>query len=424
MSDIPRRRIAVVGSGIAGLGAAWLLARQHDVTVFEQHDRLGGHTHTHLLDRPYGRVAVDTGFLVHNVRTYPLLIRLFDELGVATQDSDMTFGVSWPARDFEYSTKSVAGFFATPRLWASPAHYGLFADILRFGRLAPRLLEKPDADEITLGDFLDRHGFGGYFTERYLFPLASSIWSASLADIRRFPAVTLIRFFHNHGMLYVRNHPTWRVVVGGSSAYIPKLTASLGDRVRTGLGVTAVRRIDATAGVREVELTLADGTSARFDEVVLACHGDEAYALLADPTPIEREVLSAFRTSVNDTWLHTDASFLPRRALARAAWNYHLGEGGAATLTYDVNRLQRLDVPEHFCVTLNPPRPIQASKVLARMAYTHPLYTRDAIAAQQRWSDVSGRAGVHYCGAYWFYGFHEDGLRSAVRVAKSLGVEW
>jgi len=427
----PRRRIAVVGSGIAGLGAAWLLARAHDVTVFERDTRLGGHTHTHLIDRPYGRLALDTGFLVHNARTYPLLIRLFDQLGVATQDSDMTFGVSWPARDFEYSTKSIGGFFATPRLWASPAHYGLVRDILRFGRLAPRLLDERDAERITLGDFLDSHKFNDYFTERYLFPLASSIWSASLADIRRFPAVTLIRFFHNHGMLYVRNHPTWRVVVGGSSAYIPKLVASLDGRVRTGLGVSAVRRIwsesvphTEAALPEQVELTFTDATRERFDDVVLACHGDEAYALLADPTPAEREVLSAFTTSRNDTWLHTDDSFLPRRAAARAAWNYHLGEGGAATLTYDVNRLQGLDVPEHFCVTLNPPRPIQASKTLARMAYTHPLYTRDAIAAQPRWAEVSGRARVHYCGAYWFYGFHEDGLRSAVRVAESLGVAW
>ena len=414
------RRIAVVGSGIAGLGAAWLLSRRHDVTVFEKAGRLGGHTHTHVIDRPHGRVTLDTGFLVHNDRTYPLLLRMFAELGVATTDSDMSFGVTWPEQDFEYSTKDVNGFFGHRRLLASPAHYGLFFEILRFGRVAPTLLDQPGAERIRLGEFLDAHGFGGYFVERFLFPMASSIWSASLATIRDFPALTLIRFFHNHGMLYVRNHPTWRVVVGGSSAYIPKLTAAFADRIHLNRGPIAVRRTTTLA-----VLDFADGTNESFDDVVLACHGDEALALLAEPAPVEREVLSAFTTSMNDTWLHTDDSFLPRRERARAAWNYQLGHAdGAATLTYDLNRLQRLRAPETYCVTLNPPRPIQASKVLARMAYTHPLYTREAIAAQARWAEVSGHARVHFCGAYWFYGFHEDGFRSAVRVAESLGVAW
>lgn len=414
------RRIAIVGSGIAGLGAAWLLSRRHDVTVFEKAGRLGGHTHTHVIDRPHGRVTLDTGFLVHNDRTYPLLLRMFAELDVATTDSDMSFGVTWPEQDFEYSTKDINGFFGHRRLLASPAHYGLFFEILRFGRVAPTLLDQPGAERIRLGEFLDAHGFGGYFVERFLFPMASSIWSASLATIRDFPALTLIRFFHNHGMLYVRNHPTWRVVVGGSSAYIPKLTASFADRVHLNRGPIAVRRTASQA-----VLDFADGTSESFDDVVLACHGDEALALLADPAPVEREVMSAFTTSMNDTWLHTDDSFLPRRERARAAWNYQLGHAdGAATLTYDLNRLQRLRAPETYCVTLNPPRPIEASKVLARMAYTHPLYTREAIAAQARWVEVSGHARVHFCGAYWFYGFHEDGFRSAVRVAESLGVAW
>lgn len=413
------RRIAVVGSGIAGLGAAWLLSRRHDVTVFERDGRLGGHTHTHVINRPHGTVTLDTGFLVHNNRTYPLLLRMFAELGVATADSDMSFGVTWPERDFEYSTKDVNGFFGNRRLLASPAHYGLFFEILRFGRIAPTLLDQPGAEQIRLGDFLDAHKFGGYFVERFLFPMASSIWSASLETLRDFPAITLIRFFHNHGMLYVRNHPTWRVVVGGSSAYIPKLTASFADRIHLNRGPVAVRR-SATQAVLE----FADGTHESFDDVVLACHGDEAFRLLADATPVEREVMSAFKTSANDTWLHVDDSVLPRRERARAAWNYQLGAPGGATLTYDLNRLQGLTAPESYCVTLNPPRTIEASKVLARMAYTHPLYTREAIVAQARWAEVSGHARVHFCGAYWFYGFHEDGFRSAVRVAESLGVAW
>lgn len=414
-----RRRIAVVGSGIAGLGAAWLLSRRHDVTVFEKDSRLGGHTHTHVFERPHGRVTLDTGFLVHNDRTYPLLLRMFAELGVATMDSDMSFGVTWPEHDFEYSTKDVNGFFGNRRLLLSPAHYGLFFEILRFGRIAPQLLDQAGAERIRLGEFLDANGFGGYFVERFLFPMASSIWSAALDTIRDFPALTLIRFFHNHGMLSVRNHPIWRVVVGGSSAYIPRLTAALGDRIHLNRGPTGVSRTPSSA-----VLTFGDGRTESFDDVVLACHGDDAYALLQDPTPVEHEVMSAFTTTPNDTWLHTDASFLPRRERARAAWNYQLGTTGGATLTYDINRLQRLNAPETYCVTLNPPRPIEASKVLARMAYTHPLYTREAIAAQSRWADVSGHARVHFCGAYWFYGFHEDGFRSAVRVAESLGVAW
>ena len=332
----------------------------------------------------------------------------------------MSFGVTWPEQDFEYSTRDIDGFFADRRLLVSPAHYQLFFEILRFGRLAPRLMDQPGAETITLGAFLDQHGFRGYFVDRFLFPMAASIWSASLNTIRDFPAVTLIRFFHNHGMLYVRNHPTWRVVVGGSSQYIPKLIVPFADRIHLNRGPVRVHRTD-TAAV----LTFDDGATASFDDVVLACHGDDAYRLIGDPTPAERAVMSAFQTTRNDTWLHTDESFLPARVRARAAWNYQLGRDAAgATLTYDINRLQRLSAPETYCVTLNPDRPIEASKMLARMAYTHPLYTRDAIAAQARWAEVSGRARLHFCGAYWFYGFHEDGLRSAVRVAEAMGVTW
>jgi predicted NAD/FAD-binding protein len=413
-------RIAVLGSGISGLAAAWLLSRRHDVDLFERAPRLGGHTHTHLIDRPHGRVALDTGFLVHNDRTYPNLVRLFRELGVETLDSDMSFAVTWPARDLEYSSRDLNGFFATRRNLVRPAHFALFFEIARFSRIAPRLLAQPGAERVSLGAFLDEHRFGAAFTEQFLFPMASAVWSASLDSLREFPAVTLIQFFQNHGMLAFVDRPTWKIVRGGSSAYIPHLTAPLSGRVHVNAEATGVCR---TAD--GVEIQFANRPAVRADEVVFACHGDEVLPLLTDATPAEKDVLGAFRTTTNEAWLHTDAGYLPRRAAARAAWNYRLGDASTgATLTYDLNRLQRLDAPESYCTTLNPPAPIEASKVLARMTYTHPLYTREAIAAQTRWAAVSGRHRAHFCGAYWFYGFHEDGLRSAIRVAEALGVAW
>lgn len=417
-----RRRIAVVGGGIAGLSAGWLLAKQHDVVLLEQNSRLGGHTHTHDIPDahvPGGIVRLDTGFLVHNNRTYPLLVRLFNELGVECIDSDMSFAVSGRAPDFEYSSRDLNGLFAQrSNLWR-PGHYRLLSEILRFNREAPRLLTHPGADRISLGDFLDSHKFTGEFLERFLFPMASAVWSAALPTLRGFPATTLIRFFHNHGMLSATDNPVWRVVRGGSATYIPGLLQAPGLTVRT--STTPTRVVRTAGGVR---IDIADQPALDVDDVVFACHGDQVLPLLADATDAERRVLSAFTTSVNDTWLHTDASFLPRRRAARASWNVLIGERDEACLTYDLNRLQRLQTPTQYCVTLNPPRPIATDRVLARMTYTHPLFTREAVDAQSRWAEISGRHRAHFCGAYWFYGFHEDGLKSAVRVARTLGVTW
>jgi predicted NAD/FAD-binding protein len=414
-------RVAVIGAGISGLAAAALLSRRHRVDLFEQERRLGGHTNTVVVDGPNGTVALDTGFLVHNDRTYPNLVRLFAELGVATRDSDMSFAVSCRQSGLEYSSRGANGFFAQRRNLIRPSHLFLLREIVRFNREAPALLEAPDADRQTLGDFLDSRRFDEGFTHRYLLPMASAIWSASLDAIRSFPALTLIRFFDNHGLLSLTAQPTWKVVAGGSHTYIPKLVAQLSGDIHQGASIHAVQRSEDA-----VTLTFRDRPSMRFDEVVFACHGDQVLPLLADPSDRERDVFSAFTTTTNVAWLHTDGSMLPAQARARASWNYRLAGAADAppTVTYDLNRLQGLTTPDQYCLTLNPDGGIDERQVLRRFVYRHPLYTAQAIQAQRRWDDVSGVNRTHYCGAYWRYGFHEDGLYSALRVARALGVEW
>ena len=415
------RNIAVIGAGISGLAAAYLLSRRHRVHLFEKEERLGGHTNTVLIATPNGSVPLDTGFLVHNDRTYPNLVRLFGELGVATRNSDMSFAVSCRRTGLEYSSRGANGFFAQRRNLVRPSHLLLLREILRFNREAPALLGAPDGARQTLGEFLESRRFGEMFTSRYLFPMASAIWSASPDAIRSFPALTLIRFFDNHGLLSIHEQPTWKVVAGGSHAYIPKLTAPLSEGIHERAEIHGVRRSE-----RDVTIAFRDCPSMVFDEVVFACHGDQVLPLLADPSDREREVLSNFTTTTNVAWLHTDASVLPVRQRARASWNYLLAaDADAAPLvTYDLNRLQGLPTPEQYCVTLNPDGQIDERRVLRRFVYRHPLYTREAVRAQARWAEVSGVNRTHYCGAYWFHGFHEDGLNSALRVASALGVEW
>jgi predicted NAD/FAD-binding protein len=415
------KTVAVIGAGISGLAAAYFLSRRHRVHLFEREQRLGGHTHTVVVHGPDGEVALDTGFLVHNHRTYPNLVRLFRELGVATEDSDMSFAVSCRGTGLEYSSRGAAGFFAQPRNLLKPSHFALFREILRFNREAPALLNSHDAATMTLGEFLDARRFSDGFTHRYLYPMASAIWSASLDAIRSFPALTFVRFFDNHGLLGLRSQPTWKVVANGSHTYIPRLTVPFSGHISRSASIENVRRDE-----RAVTVTFTDRPSMVFDEVVFACHGDQVLPLLADPTDRERQVFASFATTPNVAYLHTDSSVLPVRARARASWNYLLaGDTGAPpTVTYDLNRLQGLTTSERYCMTLNPRVAIDEARVLGRFVYRHPLYTRDAIRAQARWVDVSGVNRTHYCGAYWGYGFHEDGLNSALRVARTLGVAW
>jgi predicted NAD/FAD-binding protein len=360
---------------------------------------------------------VDTGFIVHNDKTYPNFCRLMGELGVATQPSDMSFAVTQENGAFEYSSRGLRGFFAQKRNWFSPRHFQLFREILRFNREAPRILNRNDSETLTLGEFLDAGRYAQIFIDRYLIPMAGAVWSMAPETMPGFPAATLIRFMQNHGMLGVNTHPQWKAIRGGSHSYIRPLIDSFKERIRRNVAIRAITRRE-----QGVTLDFADGPAQEFDEVIFACHGDQILPLLAEPTESERSVLKSFTTTRNDTCLHTDATMLPKRLAARASWNYLLGDSGKVTVTYHMNRLQALASDQDFCVSLNANGSIRHGRVLRRMIYEHPLYTRAAIRAQERWSEISGKNHTHFCGAYWFYGFHEDGVRSGMRVAESLGV--
>lgn len=410
------KRIAIIGSGISGLSAAYYLSRVHEVHVFERDDRLGGHTHTVMVDSSDGKIPVDTGFIVHNDRNYPKFCGLMDELGISTQASDMSFAVTERGGAFEYSSRGIGGFFAQKRNAVSPSQWKLFREILRFNREAPKVLEDARAEEMTLGDFLDRNRYAPVFIDRYLIPMAGAVWSMAPEVMPNFPVSTLVRFMQHHGMLGINTHPRWKVIRGGSHSYIAPLTAPFRDRIVKDAGIQSVARWE-----RGVTLYFKDRPARSFDEVVFACHGDQVLPLLAQPTEAEREVLGCFTTSRNETCLHTDSQLLPRRPAARASWNYLLGHSGKVTVTYHMNRLQSLKTEEDYCVTLNADGGIDPGRVLRRMVYEHPLYTRAAIRAQERWAEISGKNRTHFCGAYWFYGFHEDGVRSGIRVAEAVG---
>jgi len=411
-------RIAVIGAGISGMAAAHLLSQKHEVWLFEKEDRLGGHTHTHSIETSRGRLPIDSGFIVHNDRTYPNLVRLFRRLGVARQASDMSFGVSCRQTGLEYSSRGLRGFFSGN--WHRPAHYRFLAEIVRFNREARRLLKDPAKTEITLRDYLDAHGFGGDFTRFYLHPMAAAVWSTSPDEIEDFPVFTLVRFLENHGLLGLASAPQWYALQGGSSSYIAPLTAPYQQRIRLGARIAGVTRTP-----HGVAVSFEDRPPQRFDEVVFACHAPQTLSLLKDATLLERLVLGGFHTSRNETVLHTDSRLLPRRLGARASWNYHLGtRRRAATLTYHMNRLQSLPTREDYCVTLNDTASVDERRILREMTYSHPLYTLDAVRSQSRWAEISGHNRTHFCGAYWFYGFHEDGLNSAIRVAAQLGADW
>jgi predicted NAD/FAD-binding protein len=412
-------RIAVVGSGIAGLGAAWLLSRTHDVVLFEADARLGGHEHTHEDEQAGRAYAIDSGFIVFNPGNYPLLSRLFDELGVESQPTTMSFSVHSDRSGVEYNATDLRGLFCQPSNLASPRFWGMLRDLRRFYREAPALLERASAGP-DLGDYLAEHGYGRAFIDEHLVPMASALWSSPSSQVMRFPAKYLVQFLANHHMLQIEDRPQWRVVKGGSASYVRAMQARWHVQVRTACPVQSVVR-----GPRDVEVIHAHGRDG-FDHVVLACHADQALALLATPSAAERDVLGAIGYQDNDTVLHTDARLLPRNRRAWAAWNAHIParDDGQCTVSYCMNLLQSVESPEPFVVTLNRSADIDPAKVLARMRYSHPAYTRASVAAQARRPEIDGVDRVSYAGAYWGWGFHEDGLRSAVAVANRLGVRW
>jgi len=403
-------KIAIVGSGIAGNVAAHHLHAGHDITVFEAGHHVGGHTHTHDVALGSRHYAIDTGFIVFNDWTYPNFIALLEQLGIAWQDSAMSFSVRAAHENLEYNGTSLNALFAQRRNLVRPAFWRMVRDIVRFNRQAPALLA-PDATDVSLGDYLVANDYGPEFCDWYLIPMGAAIWSADPAQMLGFPARYFIRFFHNHGMLSVDDRPTWRVVRGGSREYVRALTRPYADRIRLDTPVEWIRRYPSHVMIK------ARGTEPeRFDAVFIACHSDQALRLLADATPPEREVLGAIPYQENDIVLHTDTRLLPRRRLAWAAWNYHVlpGTRRRATVTYNMNILQGLAAPETFCVTLNHSEAIAPEKVIKRLTYHHPVYTPAGVAAQGRQDELNGAQRTFFCGAYWRFGFHEDGVVSAL----------
>ncbi|MFE0682923.1 NAD(P)/FAD-dependent oxidoreductase [Streptomyces sp. NPDC058961] len=417
-----RRQIAVVGSGVAGLTAAHVLQRACDVTLYEADDRVGGHAHTHELPQGPGRmVRVDSGFIVHNERTYPLLLRLFRELGVSTQDSEMSMSVRCDGCGLQYAgARGPAGLFARPSSVVRGRYLRMLAQVPAFHRAARAALAADREGELTLGEFLAEGGFTPYFVHHFVTPLVSAVWSCGPEIAMGYPATYLFRFLENHGMLSVRGAPKWRTVSGGSVEYVSRVVKQL-TAVHTATEVREVRREPGRARV------VTDDGEHAYDAVVIAVHPDQALRLLADATPDESRVLGAFRYSRNHTVLHTDATVLPTARRARASWNYRMPScrttADKVQVSYDMSRLQHLEGPRPYIVSLNAEGRIDAGQVLRRMTYEHPVYTRESVAAQSHLPRLNTTVTV-YAGAYHGWGFHEDGCRSGVRAAAALGVPW
>ena len=413
-------KIAIIGTGISGMLVAYLLHDEHELTVFEANDYIGGHTHTIPIEIDGVTYPVDTGFIVFNDWTYPNFQKLLARLGVASQPSTMSFSVRCERTGLEYNGTSLNALFAQRRNLLRPSFYRMLRDILRFNKDAPQLLGQCD-NALSLGCYLNQNQYCQQFIEHYIVPMGAAIWSADPRQMFDFPARYFIQFFHNHGMLSVDERPQWRVVQGGSQEYVKALTAPYLDHIRLNCPVHEVRReadhVTIQAGQSK------HGTTEKFDAVVFATHSDQALNLLTDTSDEERAVLSALPYQENEVVLHTDASLLPKKRLAWASWNYHLMKDcmNRVALTYHMNTLQSLDAPVEFCVTLNGTADIDPNTILRRMVYHHPVYTSAGVAAQKKQERLNGQNRTYFCGAYWGYGFHEDGVKSALAVSRHFG---
>lgn len=412
---VNRKRIAIIGAGISGLGAAWALRKVHDVTIFEKRDRLGGHANTVDIDYDGTPIAVDTGFIVYNPLNYPNMVQLFDELEVESHQSDMSFSFALDG-DIEWSSNGLTGLFAQKRNTLRPSYLGMLRDVLRFNRQAQKDLDAGRLNGLVLGDYLNAQGFGARFSRNYLLPMGAAIWSASEEEMRAYPAEAFVKFFQNHRLMHM-SRPKWRTVKGGSREYVNKINAQLTDKIHLAEAATGVWRNEFG-----VTVETGDGQVQAFDEIILACHSDQSRHLVRDLDHNEAELLGAIGYSGNRAVLHGDESLCPQRLSARAAWNYCRDEAnGPASVTYDMNRLQGIDADKPLFVTLNPHREPDPDLVFGEFQYDHPQFNAPALAAQRIFNSIQGVRRTWFAGAWLGYGFHEDGLRSGLRVALRLG---
>lgn len=410
-------KIAIIGTGISGMVAAHLLHEDHDIVVYEAEDYVGGHTHTIDVHHVGATYAVDTGFIVFNERNYPNFVKLLKRLDVPWQPSGMSFSFRDERTGLEYRPSSLNTLFVQRRNLLRPSFFRMVAGIFRFRRAARDLLRTGD-DDLTLGAFLRSKRFSKAFIHQFIIPMGAAIWSADPTQFEQFPARYFAQFFHNHGFLNIRNQPQWLAIRGGSRQYVEKLIRPFRDRIRLSSPVVSIRRRNS-----RVEVRAKDRDREEFDYAIIAAHADQALAMLSDPSGAERTILGAFPYQENRTVLHTDVSFLPLRRSAWASWNYLAPKvsGDRVIMTYDMNILQTIRAPVEFCVSLNPHRLIEPGKVLRRMTYHHPVYTKKGPAAQRRWEVINGPNRTYFCGAYWGYGFHEDGVKSALSVCRHFG---
>lgn len=415
--ETSRRRVAVIGAGISGLTAAYRLADDFDVTIFEGEGRIGGHSSTVYVETDHGAQPVDTGFIVFNDRNYPNFNELLDEIGARHVPSNMSFSVSDEHGRFEYAGSSPNALYATRRNIVDSRFHRMVADLVRFNREAKKFVRSGGNDDISLRDYLALGGYSDYFIDRLIVPQVSAVWSTDPAQLYDFPARIVFQFFDNHGILELTGRPQWRTIEGGSNEYVKRLTAGFDRSIEIGVAAEAIRR-----GEHGVAVKLSDGAEAIFDDVVIATHSDQALAMLVDPTEAEREVLGAIPYVDNDVVLHTDTSLLPRRRAARSSWNFHLLDEprDRTTVTYWMNKLQPIPGSIDYCVTLNLSDHVDPSTVICEQNFSHPVFTAQGLRAQQRHAEISGVNRTHYCGAYWRWGFHEDGVWSGIRAAEQV----